>query len=251
MIDALPPEALAVLFFVMGLVMGSFGNVLIYRVPERRSVGGRSHCPGCGKTLRVWELIPVLSFLFLRGKCARCKKPLSWQYPLIELLSGILFILALYHAGAILPSILLALCFWLLLLMAVIDMRHAMIPDSLNLPFAVCALLYSFLTGTFSVWGFVLCIGFFGLQWLISRGMWLGSGDVILSIGIGALVSTWPMALLFLGISYISGALIAVLLILLKKKTRKDMVPFGQFMALSAIVTVFFGDRILAFLLHG
>ncbi len=223
--------------------------MLIYRIPARHSIGGRSHCPGCGKTIGFFELIPVISYLVLRGRCSRCKASLSLQYPLVELVSGLLFVLALQHAGAILPAVFLALGFWLLLLMAVIDMRHAVIPDALNIPFAVCALAYAFIAGTFSVWGFALCIGFFGLQWLLSRGAWLGSGDVVLAIGIGAVAGTWPFALLFLGIAYVSGAAVAVVLILLKIKSKKDMVPFGPFMAFSAVVTVLCGARILDFML--
>jgi leader peptidase (prepilin peptidase)/N-methyltransferase len=235
-----------ILFLILGLVMGSFGNVLLHRLPKNESILGRSHCPQCRKNLGVFELIPILSYIVLRGRCRNCGKPISLHYPLIELASGTLFLLSSAWNGFFPHAVLLALSLWLLLLIGVTDAQTGYIPDALNIPFIVSAIFYTTLVHSFPLQGILVGVAPFAFQWILSRGRWVGSGDVFLSIGIGALMGTWQMTLLWLWLSYVSGALIAVFLLWMKLKKIKGTLPFGPFMAGSAVVIVFVGEYCLS-----
>ncbi len=250
--DMTPNGPLAILFFLLGLTFGSFGNVLIFRVPAGKSIGGRSKCPGCGKTITFPELIPVLSYLILRGQCSKCRVRLSIQYPLVELASGILFVLAISHSGFDLASgLLLALCLWLLLVMAVTDARTGLLPDAFTMPFLGLALSHALLLGSFPVTPVLLGIAFFGIQWIVSRGRWTGSGDILLAAGIGALLADTGLLLVALGIAYVTGAVYAVWLLARRRAHGDTAVPFGPFLAFGAIIAVFCGTDIVRMLMGG
>lgn len=246
-IATLPEGVLTVIFLVFGLVFGSFGNVLIYRLPEGVTIGGRSACMKCGRVLRVLELIPVLSFIGLGGKCRTCKVELSWQYPLVELGSGLLSVFALLHSNfQVLPAALLALCLWLLFLIAVVDARTSLIPDALSLPLIALAITLQVIRGGFDPTGLLVGSLFFAAQWGVSRGQWVGSGDILLGAGIGALLGSWQRAAVFLFCAYITGALIATLFLTIGRKTLKDPLPFGPFLVFGAFLTLVFGEAIAA-----
>lgn len=236
-------------FFVMfGLVLGSFGNVLICRLPHHESIRGRSHCPRCKHTLSAWELIPLLSFLVLAGKCKKCSKPISWQYPLVEAMSGILFALAFLHEPTDpAAAFILALCIWLLLLMGVVDGQTGYLPDGLNLPFVALSIAYAAIHPPFDTSGVFLGGGMFLIQWLSSRGRWIGSGDVILGTGIGALLGSWEFVVLFLFLTYVSGGIVAGFLLWKGSKTLQSHLSFGPFLSASAIVCALWGGPILEF----
>ena len=235
-----------VFFVVLGLILGSFGNVLICRVPQHESIRGRSHCPRCKHVLSPWELIPLLSFFALAAKCKNCSKSISWQYPLIEAASGILFGLAFLHEPASpATALILALCIWLLLLMAVIDGRTGYLPDGLNLPFVALGISYAALHPPFDTTGVFLGGGFFLIQWLSSRGRWIGSGDVILGTGIGALLGAWEHVMLFLFLSYITGGIAAGFLLWKGQKKLNSHLSFGPFLSASAVVCALWGQQIL------
>ena len=237
------------LFFVLGLIAGSFGNVLIHRLPSEESLWGRSHCPHCGKALRPLELIPLLSFAFQRGRCAHCKNAISWQYPIVELSSGLIFLLAQHvEYWDTTTALLLGLALWLLFLIAIIDGRTRMIPDSLSVALIVIGALYAHLTNGFGIDGVVLGAGFFGVQWLVSSGRWLGSGDIILGAAIGALLSSWKLVVLALFWAYILGALWALLLLSTQRAGRKSEIPFGPFLALGAALALLGSDQIISLL---
>jgi prepilin signal peptidase PulO-like enzyme (type II secretory pathway) len=238
-----PDIALIVLFAVLGLAMGSFGNVVIFRVPEHRSLGGRSSCMTCHRTLNVWELIPVVSFLIQRARCRGCRSELSWQYPLVELLTAFLFVFALLQATYNpLHAVLLALALWLLLLIAIIDARTSLIPDALSFPLLPLGLLLQFIQGQVLFSGILLGAGFFAFQWIVSRGRWVGSGDIILGAGIGALLGSWQITAVFLFFSYVIGAAVASLLLLSGIKTFKDAIPFGPFLVFGTFLALAFGE---------
>lgn len=239
-------------FFVLGSVMGSFGNVVADRLPAGTSLSGRSHCEHCRKTLRVWELIPIFSWLFLRGKCARCGAKIPVRFTIIEFLSGLLFVAAAYAGQfVLLPSILLALAFWAMLLITLIDLRTQLIPDVLTLILAVAALGYQLSIGGNPLLAMLICPIFFGIQWAVSRGRWVGSGDVFLSGALGLLLGTWPLTVMGLFFAYVTGALVAVIGLITKKVTRSSHIPFGPFLILGALASFFFGNDILALLLLG
>lgn len=246
---------MAFLIFValFGVALGSFGNVVVLR-GIGKSASGRSKCPKCKHTLSAMDLIPVLSFIMLGGRCRYCRKPISWQYPLVELASALLFVLAFVHVLAegsgwgldvLVSGLLLAIALWLLLLIAVFDGRTGLIPDELNLPLLAVGIAYTYVTGGMPWMALVVCGGFFLFQWIVSRGTWVGSGDIILAAGIGALVGTVPQALLVLLLAYIMGALVASALLVRRRKTLKSSLAFGPFLAGAGMVVALWGDRLL------
>lgn len=195
------------------------------------------------------DLIPVVSFLFLRARCRMCKNAISWQYPLVELISGMIFLYALHHEfPSIGLSILLGVSFWLLLLIAVTDAKTSMIPDALTIPFILLSVLFSTLKGSPFLLPAIIGGGFFGLQWLLNRGKWVGSGDIILAIGIGAFLGNIPLLLLSLWIAYVLGAFFAVILLLQKQKALTSRLAFGPFLIVGAVVAFGWGQKILGFL---
>jgi prepilin signal peptidase PulO-like enzyme (type II secretory pathway) len=224
------------LYFVIGLVFGSFGNVLICRLPKGESICGRSQCLHCKRYLSVFELVPVVSFLLLGGRCHTCYKEVSWRYPLVEIASGLLFVVSLitYPEYGFFYSIIL----WLLLVVALIDAAYQSIPDLLNIPFFVLAVILAFLIDQFDFIALLLGGGFFAVQWIVSRGRWVGSGDIILGAGIGALVGSISAMFHVLLFAYVIGALVAVCLLTIKYKSRKDHIAFGPFLALGTYIVL-------------
>jgi len=252
------------LFYVIlfGLAIGSFLNVVIYRLHENKSiVHGRSFCPCCQHTLSFFDLIPVFSFIFLRGKCRYCQKKISWQYPAVELATAILFALAYlnyFHLSGFPRSYnllylsvgqLFADLFFLsvLLVVFVYDLKHYLILDMVVLPAAALALATNLLLGM--AWqslllGAAVASGFFLLQYAISRGKWIGFGDVKLGLLLGFLLG-WPQILVCLFLAYILGGLVGLGLIFSGRKGIKSELPFGTFLSVAAVVTMLWGDQIL------
>lgn len=236
----------ALLAFLFGALFGSFGNVLVLRLPEGKGIGGRSQCPHCKKTLAAEELIPIVSFLMLRGRCSGCGKPISWQYPFVEALAGLLFVYALLHEQYFfLQAVVLAFSLWLLLLLAVMDARTGRIADALTVPLLVLSLVYAFLSPPFPIFAPLIGAGFFAVQWAASRGKWIGSGDVLIGAAMGFLLLDWRLLLVALFFSYVIGACAAVGLIVTKRKTRKDHLPFVPFLAAGTVLALLIGYKIL------
>lgn len=238
-----PSVLLYILLALIGLVFGSFGNVLIFRLPRGHSIGGRSQCMHCGWQIRPLELIPVVSFLLLRGRCRGCKERISLQYPLVETISAAIVLFAFVSQEfVLLPSALLAIALWVLLLIAVIDLREHLIPDVLNIPFVAFAILWRLADQSFSWGGILVGLIIIGSQWALSRGKWMGSGDVILAVGLGALVGDSVAGLIWILLSYMIGSVIASVLLLTHQKTTKDLISFAPFLALGAITTLILGE---------
>lgn len=235
-----------ILFFVVGVLFGSFGNVLIYRLPEGKIPNGRSRCRNCNHVLGVFDLVPILSFMIRLARCKYCKQKISWQYPFIELLSGILFVVALHVTHYYLVgSFFLALCLWLLLIISTIDFKVQGIPDILSFPFIALSFAYSLFVGTFDPIALSLGVAFLGGQWLISRGTWVGSGDIILIVGIGALVGPWQLMLVCMFLAYILGSMYAAYLLVRHQGNTKKTLAFGPFLSLALLITLLFGVKIL------
>lgn len=245
-----------VFVFVFGAVIGSFLNAVAWRLRTRESfIRGRSYCPWCRHELSVADLVPIVSYIFLCGRCRYCRKTISPHYPAVEAVTGLLFLLAaLRVAGAgdlpaaLLPQLLLS---WYLLavlvLVFVYDLKYMLVLRTLTLTAAVIAFLGSFALG--GGWlsplvGAAVGGGFFWLQHAVSRGRWVGGGDLYLGILVGAMVG-WPLVLLALFLAYVSGAIVGVGLIAFRRKTLKSQVPFGTFLAVAAAVTLLYGNRIL------
>lgn len=249
--------------FFLGLIFGSFINVVIYRLKHGGTViSGRSKCPKCKKTLGFFDLIPILSFVFLGGKCRYCNRKISYQYPIVELSSGIILLLiylkldyiktqfdVFSQANDIILFIFLGFFFLSLLAIFVYDLFYYIIPDSVILPLVLVSVLYyglSYVLGIdFSlsdhVLGMFLYSGFFAAQYFLSKGKWVGGGDIKLGLALG-LILGWQLTLVSLMIAYIAGSVISIILIGLGKKTRKDIIPFGPFLIASAFISLFWGN---------
>lgn len=235
--------------FIFGLLTGSFLNSVIFRLHKKQGfVRGRSKCPECKKELSVIELIPLISFLIQAGKCRKCKKPISVQYPLVELASGLLF-LACYLFYGLQPRLVLSLvyiCF--LIIIFVYDFKYSLIPDAVVLPAVATALIGEILIDpsfTRLVLGGIIGLGFFLVQYLVSRGKWIGAGDLRLGLFMGFALG-WPSILAAILIAYVIGAFMAVALVAFKKKSWKDQIPLGTFLTAAAVITMFFGDVLVS-----
>ena len=254
---AIPYLYFLIAIFIFGIIIGSFLNVVIFRLGGGKSLGGRSHCMTCGKVLRVHELVPVFSFLFQAGRCTKCKSKLSWQYPLVELSAGVFAVLtALIFIPHVftLVSILTFLFFFsitcVLLVIAVYDIRHKIIPNKMVFLFIFLALVNLFLVkgglwafgspGAPAFWAGILIPLPFAILFYLSRGTVMGFGDIKLMSGMGFLlgISSGISALM---ISFWLGAIFGIgLLIFGKKYKAKSQIPFGPFLVFSTILIMFF-----------
>ncbi|MDO8495185.1 MAG: prepilin peptidase [bacterium] len=246
---------LATYITILGLIVGSFLNVLIYRLPRGRGVvAGRSSCPNCRKTLSWVDLVPVFSWILLKGKCRNCHKKISWQYPLVELATGLLFLGAYLRFDIMsLPD--LAFSLFLLSIFVVLimtDWRHLILPDGVILFGIGGALIYGVLqrwiwhSGRYdilSMGNFLAAIMFFGvlyLVWWASSGTWLGLGDAKL-MGLIALVFGTVGALFIFYTAIIIGGIIGLGLYLSRRADLKTKLPLGSYICLVAILYVFQG----------
>ncbi len=241
------------LAFVVGTAVGSFLNVCIARLPQGKSiVYPPSACPHCGASIRPWDNIPLLSFLLLRGRCRNCRKPISWRYPVVEALTGGLFAANVLMFGlgpwALTACILVAA----LVVVTFIDLDHQIIPDVISLPGIVVGLL-----GAVPGWGPSLLdrvVGVLlggGLLWAVAvfyewarhrEGM--GGGDIKLLAMIGAFLG-WRGVLVTLLVGSLSGALVGGTRILLRQARAEVPIPFGPFLALGALVALFWGEALI------
>lgn len=249
-----------VLLFCLGLALGSFLHVLASRYdPERfilthDTAGGRSYCPSCKKTLAWYELVPLVSFLVQRGRCRSCGAKIGWSYFLVELASGLIVAFAPSAALAMgfapVPAALWAAAFLVLLLITLIDLRLQMIPDELSILLVVLGLGVIALSGAPMPWiahvasAFGAALFFAGLI-AITRGRGMGAGDAKLVFALGLLFG-WPGTLVLVMLAFILGAAVGVALIAAKSKNLKSALPFGPFLAASAVVVFFFGQSIVS-----
>lgn len=241
---------LAATVFLVGLFIGSFLNVCICRIPREESlVYPPSHCPACQERIKWVDLVPVLSYLSLKGRCRSCGTGISPQYPLVELLNGFLWLL-LYLQWGLSLHLLKALLFTsLLVVISFIDYHRQIIPDGLNLAGVVLGGIFLFLPSAHvSVWqgiiGLIVGGSLFLLIALVSRGG-MGGGDVKL-MGVLGLALGWQQVLLVSLLAFVLGAVISGFLLLLKIKGCKDPVPFGPFICTGAYISLLAGDWLLA-----
>ncbi len=249
------------IYFIFGLIVGSFLNAVIFRLHKKKSfVSGRSECMKCHTTLQPMDLIPLFSFIFLKGRCRYCSTKLSWQYPAVEFGTALVFGLLAVHGGEVASLLLFRNIIFaaVLIVIAVYDWKHYLILDKVVFPSLVLSLVlaialdwslgYTFLSfSSFTLGGVLtglLISGFFLFQYVISKGTWIGFGDVKLGLLLG-LILGWPEGLLSLFVAYIIGALFGLVLIAMNKKQMSSRLPFGTFLSFSAIITLIYGDSIL------
>jgi leader peptidase (prepilin peptidase)/N-methyltransferase len=256
----------AVITVLVGFVLGSFFNVLIYRLPRHESVvWPGSHCPQCGRPIRAWENIPVVSFIFLRGRCAGCRACIPIFYPIVELCTAAAaFILYLFLVTPALISppsavqvaflVLEILILLIVIPIAVIDLFHFIIPDSLTLPLLLCAVLYSFLPGGITPLqcglgilaggGSLFAVGLIG-EYVFKKGESMGGGDIKLMALVGAAFG-WKTAFLTIMFGAITGSVGGLIMIAFRKFSKDHKIPFGPFLALGLWIAVLGGNRLLS-----
>ena len=270
-------------FFILGLIFGSFLNVVIFRYnPDNflfsfTPLQGRSKCRNCGKTLSWYELIPLFSFFIQFGRCRSCRTNLSWQYPLVEFFTGIIFLAPIYFYSPLAPIYSVATgFFWVavfmfFLILAVIDYHWFIIPDELNMLIAILGFVkiawdnlyadFGYFSGAFigsfsalfglreSIWlnhfaGAAAGFAIVGLIIWVTKEKGMGWGDFKLAGALGILFG-WPDIIFLLAFSFIIGAVYSVYVLVSGEKGMKDSVPFGPFLVLGSLVLMFFGNDIL------
>jgi leader peptidase (prepilin peptidase)/N-methyltransferase len=250
----MPPLVAIVFCALFGLCVGSFLNVVIARMPAGRSIAHPgSACPHCGTAIRWYDNLPILSYVLLRGRCRACRATISWRYPVVELMCGALFAAAYLRFGP--GAQLVAALVLLSTLVAItgIDMDHQIIPDVLSVPGIALGLLASLAPGGIGVWdsalGTLLGGGVF-IVIIVASGLVLGQpgmgiGDVKLGAMLGAFLG-WKLVLLSILLSVLIGGPLAATLLATGRKGRKDPLPFGPFLAVGAVISLFCGDAVLA-----
>ncbi len=258
------------LIFLLGTTIGSFLNVLVDRLPQGISPWkGRSFCDHCKKTLKSYDLIPLFSFAVLKGKCRYCHHKLSWQYPLLEILTGVIFVLTVYfltqkqmvldesiqyQVVSIMNVVTIIYSLWILSSFIVIfftDLKYGIIPDKIVFPailvtiahlvFANNSVLVNHLLA--SLGAFLLFFALFA----ITRGKGMGFGDVKLVFLLGLFLG-FPLIFINLYLSFLTGAIISLILVMSGKLKFKNTVPFGPFLIVCAIISYFLGDQIIKYI---
>lgn len=264
-----------VVVFILGTIIGSFLNVVIFRFNTGVTLGGRSGCFSCGKKLAGWELIPILSFLFLKGRCSLCKTRISFQYPLVEFFTGALFFTLFLHflpaftltnPNLFLGELSLAYVIWaFLVVIFVYDVRHKIIPDRLSFGFIVLSLANTVLFSPQSLLPHILAalvlFLFFFSFWFFSDGKWMGFGDAKLAVGIGLYLglAQGVSAIVF---GFWIGAVVALMILLARKLettvgtkrlrkgakiiTMKSEIPFAPFLILGTLLALLLGSDIFS-----
>jgi leader peptidase (prepilin peptidase)/N-methyltransferase len=237
-----------IIVFVFGLVIGSFCNVVVYRLPQGKSIiAPGSQCRSCASSIRPWDNIPLLSYFLLMGQCRFCKEPISIRYPLVECISGVLFVLVYLKFGLSMTFIVYVLLTSTLVIVALIDLDHKIIPNAITLPGMVIGLGLSIgalpISPLFSLCGLMIGGAIFYLIALVSKGG-MGGGDIKLIAMIGAFLGLHGV-LFTIFASSLLGSVVGLMLILLGKKGRKDRVPFGPFLSCGAVLFMLSGDDLI------
>lgn len=259
--------------FIFGLTVGSFLNVCIYRLPKGESiVNPPSHCPKCNKKISWFNNIPLISYILLRGKCRNCKTAISPRYFLVELITGLMFVFLMMKFGPSFDFFIFAIFTCILIVVTFIDFDHFLIPDVLVLPGIVLGLAVSFknsllmnlsplffdvsyplsaflnsLTG--AIFGFLSLLFVAVLGEMLFKKEAMGGGDLKLLAMMGAFLG-WRNVFFTIFMSSLVGSVIGIAMILLKRKGRWEYIPYGPYLALAGIISIFWGDILIAKFLH-
>lgn len=243
-----------ILCFFFGLSAGSFLNASVWRTRENLTIlKGRSMCPHCRQKINWYDNIPLISFVILKGKCRFCKGKISWQYPVVELVMGLVFLItAIYGHGTetfMTPELLRDWgIIYALVFIFVYDLKYQEILDRSTLPFAVGLYLLSLALNWHPWWSMLLGAaigsGFFLVQFLVSKGKWVGGGDIRLGLFMGVILG-WPYIILALMLAYVMGAIASLFLIAFKNKNLKSETAFGTYLSLATLASMFWGKVIV------
>lgn len=234
--------------YLIGLCVGSFLNVLIDRLPREVGIGGRSHCENCKKTLSVIDLIPVISYLTLGGKCRYCKSSLSLQYPAVELLTGVIFAITWIYADGMFFTLVQTLGYFILLssciVIVIADAKYHIIPDLATVMFTIAGFMIAQNGSIFSqLNGGVLLLLILLSIFLVTRGKMMGFGDVKLAFGMGVLFG-FHDGLIALYLSFLTGGLFSIGLLSTGISKLKSKIAFGPFMIAGTLLMLFMGEEI-------
>jgi len=252
------PSFFIIYSFILGTIIGSFLNVVALRYNTGMTLKGRSKCFSCGKNLSWYELVPVISFIFQFGKCRKCRSKISWQYPVVEMLAGIIFVLIFYFF----PPVTLAASFTTLfyvivtcfmLVITIYDIKHKIIPDQLVYSFALIAFLKLFISPDLEfvlptlldvLAGPIVALPF-AMIWLLSRGTWMGLGDAKLVLGIGWVLGLVP-AISAITLAFWIAAVFGVtwMYVIFRKFKNRYEIPFGPYLILGMYLVLLFGFKV-------
>jgi len=242
--------------FLFGVALGSFLNVLIYRIPRKINFGfNRSFCPACKEKIAFYDNIPILSYLILKGKCRKCKSKIPLRYPLIEFINGLVFLFLYWKFQMSVNFWVFAFLSMLLIVIFFIDLDFQIIPDLITLPGMAIGLGVSFLPGGITILSSVigLLVGGGVLYIIALLGDWLfkkesmGGGDIKMAAMLGAFLGWEKVVFIFFGSAAI-GLVVSLFLMIFSKKLRDSrVIPFGPFIALAAFLAIVYGDKIIAF----
>ena len=243
------------LIFVFGMCIGSFLNVCIYRLPTSKSIVDppRSICPGCNNPIRFYDNIPVLSYIWLKGRCRNCDAPISFRYPMVELITGVVAVGLLFKFGLSLEGLVYFVFISSLIVITFIDLDHQIIPDIITLPGIPIGLVASFVLPQISFKSSVLGLLMGGgslwlVAWaysLIAKRDGMGGGDIKLLAMIGTLIG-WQGVIFTIFASSVMGSVVGITIMLFKGKNMKFAIPFGPFLSIGAIAYVFLGSEFIA-----
>lgn len=235
---------LYIVVFIYGLLIGSFLNVLIYRIPKKENIAVvRSHCMKCNYQLKWYDLVPLFSWLFLRGKCRKCGEKISIQYPLIEAVNGILYLLVFYKFGLSIESLLYCLLFSALLALSVIDFRTYEIPVGFNyfiLILGLVRLVTDYVNWSNYVIGFLAVSTFLFIIIIVSKGRAMGGGDMKLMATCGLLIG-WKLIVLAFLLGCILGSIIHI--IRMRVSGEDHVLAMGPYLSMGVALAVLFGNQ--------
>lgn len=247
------PSAVALTFVaLLGMIVGSFLNVCIYRLPLGRSIAWPgSACPSCARAIAWYENIPVLSWVGLRGKCRTCRAPISPRYPFVELLTGAMFAVAFWYYGPTLLFVSRILFGCSLIVLFAIDLEHQLLPNVITLPGIVVGFLFSFVSGPGWLSSLIGILIGGGILLAVAEGYYrlrheegLGMGDVKMLAMVGAFLG-WPATLMTLMMGSIAGSVVGMLLVASRRGDMKYALPFGTFLAMGAALSATVGPSLL------
>lgn len=239
-------QTIYIITFLYGIIIGSFLNVLIYRIPRQENVTTtRSHCMSCGYQLKWYDLVPLFSYIALKGRCRSCKTPISKQYPLIELFNGILYVVIFAVNGSNIENILYCLMTSALLALSLIDFRTYEIPLGFNLfigSLGVIHLVMDYQNWLQYVIGFVSISGFILIIIILTKGRGMGGGDCKLMAAVGLLIG-WKLSIVAFLVGCILGSIIHLLRMRLSGEDH--VLAFGPYLSMGIVISILYGNQFI------
>ena len=240
--------------FIIGASIGSFLNVLIDRLPKEENINGRSHCDYCGKKLNWYDMFPVFSYFILKGRSRCCNKKLSWQYPLIEFITGVIFVVVIKdspYVESLTRTVLMLSILSCFIAIFVSDLKYHLISDYILLALFIFSILLKFVTPLSGIHaltidilsGLIVALPIW-LIYFVSKERAMGLGDVYLAAIMGFLLG-WQAGFLALYIAFVTGAIFGLIIIIFKKKKLKSKIAFGPFLVIGTVVMLFWGEKIM------